>query len=109
MKKNGLWVDEPIYTNELEDKAEQILSKYGVGQLLIAGDNRYLSDALMRLLSYIVRTSGGDSAVLDAECLSGNTVYAPMPGYAENETYTLLRSPHIARNEEAHGVGHCGL
>ena len=101
VKKNGLWVDEPIYAKELEDKAEQILSKYGVGQLLVAGDNRYLSDDLMRLLSYIVRTSGGDSAVLDAECLSGNTVYAPMPGYAENGTYTLLRSPHIARNEEA--------
>jgi len=100
VKKNGLWVDEPIYIKELEDKAAQILSKYSVGQLLVAGDNRYLSDDLMRLLSYIVRTSGGDSSALDAECLSENTVYAPLPGYAGNETYTLLRSPHIARNEE---------
>jgi len=101
IRKNTLWLNEPIYEKELSDKAEQILSGYSRGQLMISGDNRYLSDDLIRLLSFIVSTSDGDCTLLDAECLSGNTVYAPMPGYAENETYTLLRSPHIARNEEA--------
>ena len=31
----------------------------------------------------------------------GNEIYAPKPCYPESEVYTLLRSPHIARNEEA--------
>jgi hypothetical protein len=39
--------------------------------------------------------------MLEREFLTGNTVYAPQPCYPENEVYTLLRSPHIARNEEA--------
>ena len=42
----------------------------------------------------------GDERLL-AECLTGNEMYAPLPGYAVGEAYTLLRSPHIARNEEA--------
>ena len=50
----------------------------------------------MRLLAYI---SGSDA--LEAEFLSGNTIYAPKAAYPEQECYTLLRSPHIARNEEA--------
>ena len=50
----------------------------------------------MRLLAYI---SGSNT--LEAEFLSGNTIYAPKAAYPEQERYTLLRSPHIARNEEA--------
>ena len=104
IEQNPLFMEEAIYAKELSDKAESIRQKYAVGQLLVAGDNRYLSDDLMRLLAYIVRCAEGESKAykeLDAECLSGNIIYAPQPVYTTQEYYTLLRSPHIARNEEA--------
>ena len=104
--KNGMFIDEPIFAKEISDRAENILSKYAVGKLLVAGDNRYLSDDLLRLIAFIVKDSlkeKGDDIYrrLEAEFISGNEIYAPLPHYAENEFYTVLRSPHIARNEEA--------
>lgn len=102
--KNPLFIDEPIFTKELNDKAENILSKYSVGKLLISGDNRYLSDDLVRLVAHIVKQTVGECFAyrqLKKELLTDNFVYAPNPNYEENEVYTLLRSPHIARNEEA--------
>ena len=104
IEQNLLFMEEAIYAKELSDKAERIRQRYAVGQLLVAGDNRYLSDDLMRLLAYIIRCVEGESKAykeLDAECLSGNIIYAPQPVYTTQEYYTLLRSPHIARNEEA--------
>ena len=104
IEQNPLFMEEAIYAKELSDKAESVRQRYAVGQLLVAGDNRYLSDDLMRLLAYIVRCAEGESKAykkLVEECLSGNTVYAPKPAYTKQEYYTLLRSPHIARNEEA--------
>lgn len=100
VRKNPLFLNEPIYSKELSTKAESLLADYSAGHLLVAGDNRYLSDDLMRLLAYIIKTSGGNSTALEKECLSGNTMYAPQPGYPACSAYTLLRSPHIARNEE---------
>ena len=103
VRRNPLFMNEPTYAKELNDKAQSVLSKYAMGRLLIAGDNRYLSDDLMRLLLHIVDTSTGKGEAyerLEKECLMGNTVYAPNPGYEQSESYTLLRSPHIARNEE---------
>ena len=102
--KNPLFIDEPIYSKELNDKAENILSKYSVGKLLVSGDNRYLSDDLVRLVAHIVKMTVGESFAyrqLEKEFLTNNSVYAPNTNYEENEVYTLLRSPHIARNEEA--------
>jgi len=99
-----MFVDEPIYAKELSDKAKNILNKYAVGKLLVSGDNRYLCDDLMRLLGYIVKCSEGESEaykMLESEFLKDNFIYAPKATYEENEFYTLLRSPHIARNEEA--------
>ena len=104
IEQNPLFMEEVIYEKELSDKAESVRERYAVGQLLVAGDNRYLSDDLMRLLAYIVRCAEGESKAykkLEEECLSGNTVYAPKPTYTKQDYYTLLRSPHIARNEEA--------
>lgn len=104
IKKNVLFVDEPIFAKELSDKAKNILNKYAVGKLLTSGDNRYLSDDLIRLLGYIVKTSEGESKAyneLEKEFLTDNTMYAPKATYEESKFYTLLRSPHIARNEEA--------
>ncbi|MGI6268997.1 MAG: RNA dependent RNA polymerase [Candidatus Howiella sp.] len=100
IEKNGLYAEEPIFAKELQSKAEHILSGYGVGRLTVSGDNRYLSDDLMRLLAYLIKDTEAYS-VLEAECLSGSTFYAPKPCYTENDTYTLLRNPHISRNEEA--------
>ena len=102
IEKNGLYIEESIFAKELKDKAEQTLSKYALGKLLIAGDNRYLSDDLMRLLTIIVKPVSQEAyTALESECLSGAVAYAPQPSYAENKIYTLLRNPHISRNEEA--------
>ena len=99
LRKNPLFLEEAVFTKELDARAESILQQYGLGQLLIAGDICYLSDDLMRLL-YLL---SGDARLL-VECLSGNEMYAPQPAYADSDAYTLLRSPHIARNEEALAV-----
>ncbi|MCR5636985.1 MAG: hypothetical protein K6F76_07410 [Clostridiales bacterium] len=104
LRKNPLFLEESIFTKELSDNAESIRSKYAAGKLLVAGDTRYLSDDLIRLLAYIVKTSVGEGKAyqtLTAEALHGNEIYAPCPTYEEQPYYTLLRSPHIARNEEA--------
>lgn len=102
--KNPLIIDEPIFAKELNDKAENIIGKYSVGKLLVSGDNRYLSDDLVRFVAHIVKqTVGEDFAYrqLEKEFLVRNYMYAPNPDYNESEVYTVLRSPHIARNEEA--------
>ena len=104
IEQNPLFMEEAIYAKELFDIAESVRERYAVGQLLVAGDNRYLSDDLMRLLAYIVRCVEGESKAyrkLESECLTGNTIYAPKPAYEVQGHYTLLRNPHIARNEEA--------
>ncbi|MEE0968225.1 MAG: hypothetical protein U0M06_02485, partial [Clostridia bacterium] len=103
IRKNPLFMGEPMFQSELSDKAESIADKYSMGKLLVSGDNRYLSDDLMKLLAYIVNSSEGETDAyykLEKEQLHDNLMYAPMPIYKENDTYTLLRSPHIARNEE---------
>ena len=104
LEKNPLFLEESIFTNELSAYAEGVRKKYALGQLLVSGDNRYLSDDLIRLLAYIVKTSVGDGEAhnaLEAEELHGSEIYAPSPAYEVQGHYTLLRSPHIARNEEA--------
>ena len=103
IRKNPLFMGEPMFQSELSDKAESIADKYSMGKLLVSGDNRYLSDDLMKLLAYIVNSSEGETDAyykLEKEQLHDNLMYAPMPTYKENDSYTLLRSPHIARNEE---------
>ena len=104
IEKNALFIDEPMFAKELQNKAKNILNKYSVGKLFVSGDNRYLCDDLMRLLGYIVKSSEGKSnayEALEKEFLSANFMYAPKATYEKSEFYTLLRSPHIARNEEA--------
>ena len=101
---NPLFLEEKIYAKELSDQAEAIQKNYGLGKLLVTGDNRYLSDDLMRLLAYLVKAAIGEGyayRLLEKELLSGNEIYAPRQAFPTQEQYTLLRSPHIARNEEA--------
>ncbi len=102
--KNPLFLEEPLIAREFEQRAESICNNYALGKLLIAGDNRYLSDDLIRLIAYVVKESVGEGKAyrrLEKEFLRGSEMYAPCPGYEEQEMYTLLRSPHISRNEEA--------
>ncbi len=101
--KNALFIDEPIYARELKDRAENLLGKYAMGKLLIAGDNRYLSDDLLRLIAYMVKESVGEGGAyrrLEQEFIKSHFMYAPMSNYEQSDYYTVLRSPHIARNEE---------
>ena len=101
--KNTLFIDEPIYARELKDRAENLLGKYAMGKLLVAGDNRYLSDDLMRLIAYMVKESVGEGTAyrrLEQEFIKSHFMYAPQPSYEKSDFYTILRSPHIARNEE---------
>lgn len=102
LHKNPAFLAEKVFQKELEDKARQIREKYGIGKLQVSGDTRYLSDDLMRLLAIIVRpTSEKAYRFLLRECLRGAEIYAPQPDYPMPEQITILRNPHISRNEEA--------
>ncbi|OGO90484.1 MAG: hypothetical protein A2Y17_12110 [Clostridiales bacterium GWF2_38_85] len=106
--KNPLFIAEPIYAKELDSRAQTLLKQYSLGRLLISGDNRYLSGDLMRFIKMLVKTVSdtddqymGVVVRLENECYNSTTAYAPGAVYTENDRYTLLRNPHIARNEEA--------
>ena len=108
LHKNHLFVNESIYTSELESKAKKVLEKYALGRLAIAGDNRYLSGDLMRFIQSLVKTVSevddqymGVVVRIGRECSPLAVAYAPGAAYPEGDKYTLLRNPHIARNEEA--------
>ena len=109
LKKNPRFIAEPAYTKRLDDMAERIVRQYAVGRLIVAGDNRYLSgdllDFLVTLLDHKqIRTkrerSFFASALTDVRHFPQGAVYAPGAVYPWQEVCTLLRNPHIARNEE---------
>ncbi len=107
LKKNRLFINEKIYTDELDDLKNSIAEKYSSGKLIVFGDNRYLSDDLVRLLAHVAE--GKEDNIpgihrLEDEMLQDNEMYAPGATYPCQDSYTLLRSPHIARNEEAVAV-----
>lgn len=113
--KNPLLFGERAFVRELEARAKRILDEYRVGHLMVSGDNRYLSDDLLRLFVVIGEQSGAKKYMLDSlrsELLSGSEFYAPDSsrrkfadyGRPMQEKYLLLRSPHISRNEEAVAV-----
>lgn len=108
LEKNPLFINEPIYAKELENKAQSLLKQYAIGKLIVSGDNRYLSGDLMRFILMLVKSTAdvddeymGVVARLSHECYSETVAYAPGVAYPANDKYTLLRNPHIARNEEA--------
>ena len=47
LKKNGNFIHEPIYAEQLDAQAKKILKGYAVGRLLVPGDNRFLSGDLL--------------------------------------------------------------
>ncbi len=107
VKKNPLLVNEPVCVRELRYAAEHTLEQYARGRLLIAGDNRYLSGDLLAFLILLrgnrtvknARTRVFDS-VADRIAFRENSFYAPGLPYESGGVCTLLRNPHIARNEE---------
>ncbi|MBE6550998.1 MAG: hypothetical protein E7665_02560 [Ruminococcaceae bacterium] len=107
LRKNPLFINESYFANELDAMGEQVLKDYAVGKLYIKGDNRYLSADLMELLYYLIEPHYKDSAAanrlqsaLNAETFVETVFYAPGSKYEKQGRYTLLRNPHIARNEE---------
>ena len=111
LRKNPLFIHEPICTRELDDQAEHVLEQYVRGRLLVAGDNRFLSGDLHRFLLLLVdqhEALGGGTrrqATFNAKAIANrnfieNSFYAPGAVYEHGDACTLLRNPHIARNEE---------
>ena len=109
LKKNPRFIAEPAYAKRLDDMAERIARQYAVGRLIVAGDNRYLSGDLLDLLASLldmrqVRTRRESkffaSAITNRNFFPEGAFYAPGAAYSRQETCTLLRNPHIARNEE---------
>ena len=107
LKKNPLFVNEPVYTKQLDARAEQILKDYAVGRLMVPGDIRYLSGDLLSLLYHLAHTNEAVTLMeppfrtqVLADQFAKNSFYAPGAVYESEDTCTLLRNPHIARNEE---------
>ena len=102
LKLNPKFINERHFTKQLDTQAKKVLEQYAIGRLIAAGDNRYLSGDLIYFIKHIIKTSSDVSTiVLEQERLREGEFYAPCAEYNENDTYVLLRNPHIARNEEA--------
>lgn len=109
VKKNPLIVNEPICTKELDDLAERRLKQYALGRLIVAGDNRFLSGDLLDFLALLLdpkdipkpndRTRRFYLAAM-SQPFAKTSFYALGAVYDSGEVCTLLRNPHITRNEE---------
>ena len=107
LKKNPLFIHEPVFTRQLEEMADRVLKDYAVGRLLVAGDVRFLSGDLLEFLEMLLedpvvkkqRTRSYFSA-LTGEHFGTTRFYAPGAAYESDGICTILRNPHIARNEE---------
>ena len=107
LKKNLHFINEPIYAKRLEVEADKIAEQYAVGRLIVAGDNRYLSGDLLDFLNCLPVTKTGTSKKANtfinfrwALELNHQNFFAPGAAYESGHVCTLLRNPHIARNEE---------
>ena len=102
LKINPKFINEQHFTKQLDTQAKKVLEQYALGRLIAAGDNRYLSGDLIYFIKHIVKNSSDEFTIqLEQERLREGEFYAPCAGYNDNDTYVLLRNPHIARNEEA--------
>ena len=107
LKKNPRFINEPIYAKRLEAEADKIAEQYAVGRLIVAGDNRYLSGDLLDFLNCLPVTKTGTSKKANTFInfrwgleLNHQNFFAPGAAYQSGHVCTLLRNPHIARNEE---------
>ena len=107
LKKNPCFINEPVYAKQLEAEADKIAEQYAVGRLIVAGDNRYLSGDLLDFLDCLPVTRTGTSKKTNdfidfrwVQELGRENFFAPGAAYESGHVCTLLRNPHIARNEE---------
>ena len=107
LKKNPRFINEPVYAKRLEDEADKIVKQYAVGRLIVAGDNRYLSGDLLDFLAFLLPTVPPRKrrqrmfySTVMTDHFPESSFYAPQAAYAHDDACTLLRNPHIARNEE---------
>ena len=107
LKNNPRFINEPVYAKRLEAEADKIVEQYAVGRLIVAGDNRYLSGDLLDFLDCLpvtkTRTSKKANDFIDFRWTQGlgrENFFAPGAAYQSGHVCTLLRNPHIARNEE---------
>ena len=107
LKNNPRFINEPVYAKRLEAEADKIVEQYAVGRLIVAGDNRYLSGDLLDFLECLpvtkTRTSKKANDFIDFRWTQGlgrENFFAPGAAYQSGHVCTLLRNPHIARNEE---------
>lgn len=115
LKKNPLFLHEPPYVKKLEAEAEGILTRYARGKLLVSGDNRFLSGDLLELLVSLLEKkvpTGRKERTFYAAAMTNrfpdSDFYAPGAAYNSGEVCTILRNPHIARNEEIQLLPHTG-
>lgn len=107
LSKNPLFINEAVFAKELSSKAEEILRKYSVGRLLVEGDNRFLSGDLLEFMALLLPVATNRSrkevsfwSAAISDHFKKNSFYAPGAVYKDCGVCTLLRNPHIARNEE---------
>jgi hypothetical protein len=107
LKKNPLFISEPPYVKQLESEAESILGRYAKGKLIVAGDNRFLSGDLFWLMTFLLdhecartKNNAHYHGAAIAEDFPDDGFYAPGAQYSTDSVCTILRNPHIARNEE---------
>ena len=107
LKKNPRFINEPVYAERLEAEANKIVEQYAIGRLIVAGDNRYLSGDLLDFLNCLPVTKTGTSKKANTFInfrwgleLNHQNFFAPSAAYQSGHVCTLLRNPHIARNEE---------
>ena len=105
LKANPEFIHEPAYANILKQKAYKLIKDYALGRLIVAGDNRFLSGDLLELMHILALRNGADSGseflcLVTSALLGTDRFYAPCADYNYLECCTLLRNPHIARNEE---------
>lgn len=110
LRKNPLFINGPKCVDELKTQAEHILGQYSRGRLLVAGDNRFLSGDLIRFMTLLIDTDllekrNSRQKIFFASAITNrfeeNAFFAPGAVYDHGEVCTLLRNPHISRNEEA--------
>ena len=107
LNKNPLFINESVYYDELKTKADKICENYAIGTILVEGDNRFLSGDLIEFLYWLLNDGHKKKKrqrtfdrIARENKLQPFSFYAPGFKYRSGQVCTLLRNPHIARNEE---------
>ena len=102
-----MFANEKVCVKELNDNADKLIRQYSLGRLLVKGDNRFLSDDILDLLIFLIDSGAKRNrkertfwSVAMTERFNKNSFYSPGASYDADAVCTLLRNPHIARNEE---------